>query len=170
VNGEIPLTIVGNLTADPELNYGASGAARVTFTVASTPRVFDRQANEWKDGETTFMPCTLWREQGENAVESLTRGTRVIVIGRLITRSWETPEGEKRSRMELQVEEIGPSLRYATTKVTRVQRGGAQPAHQTAQAGTPAPATVPTPAPAAPQPQPQAGLPATAEGLVGKFF
>lgn len=122
--GEIPITIVGNLTADPELRFTPSGAAVANFTIASTPRTFDRQANDWKDGETVFMRCSIWREAAENVAESLTRGTRVIATGRLVSRSWETPEGEKRSVMEMQVDEIGPSLRYATAKVTKAQRGG----------------------------------------------
>jgi single-strand DNA-binding protein len=122
--GETPITIVGNLTADPELRFTPSGAAVANFTVASTPRQFDRQANEFKDGETLFMRCSVWREAAENASESLTRGTRVVVTGRLVSRSWQTQEGENRTVMEMQVDEIGPSLRYATAKVTKAQRGG----------------------------------------------
>lgn len=124
--GETPITIVGNLTADPELRFTPSGAAVANFTVASTPRTFDRQANEFKDGETLFMRCSVWREAAENVSESLTRGTRVVVSGRLVSRSWQTQEGENRTVMEMQVDEIGPSLRYATAKVTKAQRGGGQ--------------------------------------------
>lgn len=121
MNGETQITIIGNLTGDPELRFIQSGAAVVNFTVASTPRTFDRQANEYKDGETLFMRCQLWREPAENVAESLTKGMRVIVTGRLVSRSWEK-DGEKRSVMELQVDEVGPSLRYATAKVNRTQR------------------------------------------------
>ncbi|GAA1149703.1 single-stranded DNA-binding protein [Ornithinicoccus hortensis] len=122
--GETPITLVGNLTADPELRFTPSGAAVANFTVASTPRQFDRQANDWKDGETLFMRCSIWREAAENVAESLTRGARVVVTGRLVSRSWDTPEGEKRTVMEMQADEIGPSLRYATAKVTKASRGG----------------------------------------------
>lgn len=123
--GETPITVVGNLTADPELRFTPSGAAVANFTVASTPRTFDRQTNEWKDAETLFMRCSVWREAAENAAESLTRGARVVVTGRLVSRSWEDKEtGQKRSVMEMQVDEVGPSLRYATAKVTKTQRGG----------------------------------------------
>ena len=121
--GDTQLTVVGNITGDPELRFIQSGAAVVNFTVASTPRTFDRQSNEWKDGETLFMRCSLWREAAENVAESLTKGTRVIVTGRLVSRSWEA-NGEKRTVTEMQVDEVGPSLRYATAKVTRTQRGG----------------------------------------------
>ncbi|GAA4288187.1 single-stranded DNA-binding protein [Georgenia daeguensis] len=122
--GETVITVVGNLTADPELRFTPSGAAVASFTVASTPRTFDRQANEWKDGETLFMRCSIWREAAENVAESLTKGTRVIVQGRLVQRSFETREGEKRTVVEMHVDEVGPSMRYATAKVTRSQRGG----------------------------------------------
>ena len=122
--GETVITVIGNLTADPELRFTPSGAAVANFTVASTPRTFDRQTNEWKDGETLFMRCSIWREAAENVAESLTKGTRVIVTGRLVQRSYETREGEKRTVVELQVDEVGPSLRYATAKVTRAQRSG----------------------------------------------
>ncbi|MBV9594637.1 MAG: single-stranded DNA-binding protein, partial [Actinobacteria bacterium] len=116
-------TVVGNLTADPELRFTPSGAAVASFTVASTPRNFDRQSNEWKDGEALFLRCSIWRQAAENVAESLTRGTRVVVSGRLKQRSYETREGEKRTVVELEVDEIGPSLRYATAKVNRTQRG-----------------------------------------------
>ncbi len=122
--GETTITIVGNLTADPELRFTPSGAAVANFTVASTPRTFDRQSNEWKDGETLFMRCSVWRDAAENIAESLHRGTRVIVTGRLKSRSYETKEGEKRTVIEMDVDEVGPSLRYASAKVTKTQRGG----------------------------------------------
>ena len=122
--GDTTITIVGNLTADPELRFTPSGAAVVNFTVASTPRSFDRQSNEWKDGETLFMRCSQWRDAAENVAESLHRGTRVIVTGRLKSRSYETKEGEKRTVIELDVDEVGPSLRYASAKVTKTERSG----------------------------------------------
>ena len=122
--GETVITVIGNLTGDPELRFTPSGAAVANFTVASTPRTFDRQANEFKDGDTLFMRCSIWREAAENVAESLTKGTRVIASGRLVQRSYETREGEKRTVVELQVDEIGPSLRYASAKVTRAQRSG----------------------------------------------
>ena len=122
--GETQLTIVGNLTADPELRFTPSGAAVASFTVASTPRTFDRQSNEWKDAETLFMRCSVWRDAAENVAESLTRGTRVVVVGRLVSRSFQTKEGENRTVMEMQVDEVGPSLRYASAKVTKSSRGG----------------------------------------------
>ena len=121
--GETPITVVGNLTADPELRFTPSGAAVANFTVASTPRQFDRQTNEFKDGETLFMRCSVWREAAEHASESLHRGDRVIATGRLVSRSWQTPEGENRTVMEMQVDEVGPSMRYATAQVTKAQRG-----------------------------------------------
>ncbi|GIL34764.1 single-stranded DNA-binding protein [Phycicoccus sp. MAQZ13P-2] len=121
--GDTVITIIGNLTADPELRFTPSGAAVANFTVASTPRAFDRQSNEWKDGETLFMRCSIWRDAAENVAESLHRGTRVIVSGRLKSRSYETKEGEKRTVMELEVDEVGPSLRYASAKVTKAERG-----------------------------------------------
>ncbi len=123
--GDTQITVVGNLTGDPELRFIQSGAAVVNFTVASTPRTFDRQSNEWKDGDTLFMRCSLWREAAENVAESLTKGMRVVVTGRLVARSWEA-NGEKRTVMEMQVDEVGPSLRYATAKVTRTPRSGGQ--------------------------------------------
>ena len=122
--GDTTITVVGNLTADPELRFTPSGAAVANFTVASTPRIFDRQSSEWKDGEPLFLRCSIWREAAENVAESLTRGSRVIVTGRLKQRSFETKEGEKRTVMEVEVEEIGPSLRYATAKVNKASRGG----------------------------------------------
>jgi single-strand DNA-binding protein len=122
--GETVITVIGNLTGDPELRFTPTGAAVANFTVASTPRTFDRQSNEFKDGDTLFMRCSIWREAAENVAESLTKGTRVIASGRLVQRSYETREGEKRTVVELQVDEIGPSMRYASAKVTRAQRSG----------------------------------------------
>lgn len=122
--GETVITLVGNLVADPELRFTPSGAAVANFRVASTPRTFDRQSGEWRDGEALFLSCSVWREMAENVAESLTRGMRVVVTGRLKSRSYETKEGEKRTVMEMEVDEIGPSLRYATAKVARTQRGG----------------------------------------------
>lgn len=123
--GETTVTVVGNLTGDPELRFTPQGAAVANFTVASTPRTFDRQSNEWKDGEALFLRCSIWREAAENVAESLTKGMRVIVTGRLVQRSYETREGEKRSVIELQVDEIGPSLRYARAQVSRAPSGAA---------------------------------------------
>ena len=122
--GDTTITVVGNLTADPELRFTPSGAAVANFTVASTPRTFDRASGEWKDGEALFLRCNTWREAAENVAESLTRGSRVIVTGRLKQRSFETREGEKRTVMEVEVDEIGPSLRYATAKVNKASRSG----------------------------------------------
>lgn len=122
--GDTVITVIGNLTADPELRFTASGAAVAGFTVASTPRTFDRQTNEWKDGEALFLRCSIWRDAAENVAESLTRGSRVIVSGRLKQRSYDTREGEKRTVVELEVDEIGPSLKYATAKVAKASRGG----------------------------------------------
>jgi single-strand DNA-binding protein len=124
--GETPITVVGNLTADPELRFTPSGAAVANFTVASTPRTFDKQSNEWKDGEALFLNCSVWRQAAENAAESLQRGMRVIVQGRLKARSYETREGEKRTVFEIDVDEVGPSLKYATAKVTKTTRQGGQ--------------------------------------------
>lgn len=121
--GDTVITIIGNLTGDPELRFTPSGAAVANFTVASTPRQFDRTSNDWKDGETLFMRCSVWRDAAENVAESLQRGTRVLVSGRLKSRSYETKEGEKRTVVELDVDEVGPSLKYATAKVNRTQRG-----------------------------------------------
>jgi len=124
--GETTITVIGNLTNDPELRFTPSGSAVANFTVASTPRTFDRQTNEWKDGETLFLRGSVWRESAENVAESLTKGMRVIVSGRLKSRSYETKEGEKRTVVELEVDEIGPSLRYASAKVSRKQSGNNQ--------------------------------------------
>ena len=153
--GETLITVVGNLTGDPELRFTPSGAAVANFTIASTPRNFDRQTNEWKDGDTLFLNCSIWRQAAENVAESLQRGMRVVAQGRLKARSYETREGEKRTVMELDVEEVGPSLKYATAKVTRATRsdggggfsgggGGNDPwATQPAQSSAPAPAAAP---------------------------
>nr|WP_298988209.1 single-stranded DNA-binding protein [uncultured Micrococcus sp.] len=122
--GETVITVVGNLTADPELRFTPNGAAVANFTIASTPRTFDRQTNEWKDGETLFLRASIWREAAENVAETLTKGTRVVAQGRLKARTYDDREGNKRTSYELDVDEIGPSLKYATAKVTRSQRGG----------------------------------------------
>ena len=123
--GETIITVVGNLTADPELRYTQNGLAVANFTIASTPRNFDRQANEWKDGEALFLRASVWREFAEHVSQSLQKGSRVIAQGRLKQRSFETQQGEKRTVIELEVDEIGPSLRYATAQVTRTTGGGA---------------------------------------------
>ncbi|MFV0458250.1 MAG: single-stranded DNA-binding protein [Actinomycetales bacterium] len=122
--GDTVITVIGNLTADPELRFTPAGAAVANFTVASTPRIFDRNTNEWKDQEALFLRCSIWREAAENVAESLTKGARVIVQGRLKQRSFETKEGERRTVIELEVDEIGPSLRYATARVNKTSRGG----------------------------------------------
>ena len=122
--GDINLTIVGNITNDPELRFTPSGAAVASFTVASNSRYLDKTTNEWKDGEPVFMRCSVWRQYAENVAESLTRGTRVIVTGRLKQRSYETREGEKRTVIEMDVDDVGPALRTATAKVTKVARSG----------------------------------------------
>ncbi|MFE7637298.1 single-stranded DNA-binding protein [Kitasatospora sp. NPDC001119] len=122
--GETVITLVGNLVDDPELRFTPSGAAVAKFRIASTPRTFDRQTNEWKDGESLFLTCNVWRQPAENVAESLQRGMRVIVQGRLRQRSYETKEGEKRTVFEVEVDEVGPSLRSATAKVTRANRSG----------------------------------------------
>jgi single-strand DNA-binding protein len=123
VAGETIITVVGNLTADPELRYTQNGLAVANFTIASTPRTFDRQANDWKDGEALFLRASCWREFAEHVAGSLTKGARVVATGRLKQRSYETKEGEKRTAIELEVDEIGPSLRYATAQVTRASGG-----------------------------------------------
>lgn len=135
--GETPITIIGNLTADPELRFTPSGAAVASFTVASTPRTFDRQTGEWKDGDAMFLNCSVWRQAAENVTESLTKGMRVIVNGRLKSRSYETREGERRTVFEVEVEEVGPSLRYASAKVNRnpAGSGGGQGGGQGGQGG-----------------------------------
>lgn len=122
--GETVVTVVGNLTADPELRFTPSGAAVANFTIASTPRRFDKDTNEWVDQEALFLRCSIWRQAAENVAESLQKGMRVVAQGRLVQRGYETREGEKRTVVELQVEEIGPSLKFATAKVNRTTRGG----------------------------------------------
>src|SRR5213593_547263 len=122
--GETTITVIGNLTDDPELRFTPSGAAVAKFRVASTPRTLDKQSGEWKDGEPLFLSCQVWRQAAENVAESLQRGARVVVQGRLRQRSYETREGEKRTVYELEVDEIGPSLRYATAKVQKMSRSG----------------------------------------------
>lgn len=117
------ITVIGNLTADPELRFTQSGVAVASFTIASTPRSFDKQANEWKDGEALFMRCSIWRDAAENVAESLEKGSRVIAQGRLKQRSFTDREGNNRTSIELDVDEIGPSLKYATAKANKVQRG-----------------------------------------------
>lgn len=136
--GDTVITIIGNLTADPELRWTQSGAAVADFTVASTPRTYDRNAGEWRDGDTLFMRCSVWRDTAENVAESLRKGMRVIVQGRLTQRSYETQQGERRTVVELQVDEVGPSLRRARAQVTRtapVGGGGYQSDNRGPQAG-----------------------------------
>ena len=139
MSGETLITLVGNLTADPELRWTQSGAAVADFTVASTPRTYDRNAGEWRDGDTLFMRCSVWRETAENVAESLRKGMRVIVQGRLTQRSYDTQQGERRTVVELQVDEVGPSLRRARAQVAR---------HPAADGGAGYP---PPPPPASPQ-------------------
>src|SRR5690242_7901303 len=154
--GETVITVVGNLVDDPELRFTPSGAAVANFRIASTPRTFDRQTNEWKDGDALFLSCSVWRQAAENVAESLQRGMRVIVQGRLKSRTYEDREGQKRTVFEIEVEEVGPSLKYATAKVARASRsggggggfGGGAP--QGAPAGGGAPQDDPWATPAAP--------------------
>ena len=141
--GETIITVVGNLTGDPELRFTPSGAAVANFTVASTPLTFDRATNEWKDGDAMFLNCSVWRQVAENVAESLTKGMRVIVHGRLKSRSYETQSGERRTVFEVEVDEIGPCLRYATAKVTRNPSSGN---FQSGSAGWTAPAEPQAPA------------------------
>jgi single-strand DNA-binding protein len=122
--GDITITVVGNLTNDPELRFTPSGAAVASFTVASSSRYLDKATNEWKDADPVYMRCSVWRQYAENVAETLTKGTRVIVTGRLKQRSYETREGEKRTVMEMEVDDVGPALRYATAKVNRISREG----------------------------------------------
>lgn len=123
--GETIITVVGNLVDDPELRFTPSGAAVANFRIASTPRTFDKNSNEWKDGDALFLSCSVWRQAAENVAESLVKGMRVVIQGRLRSRQYETREGEKRTVFEIEVDEVGPSLKYATAKVTRTQRSGA---------------------------------------------
>ena len=141
MSGETVITIVGNLTADPELRWTQSGSPVASFTIASTPRSFDRQSGEWKDGETLFMRCTAWREMAENIAESLRKGTRAVVRGRLVQRSFETREGDRRTVVELQADEVGVSLRHARAQVTRI--GGQGQQGQSSAASGFAPASAP---------------------------
>ena len=159
--GETVITVIGNLTADPELRWTQSGAAVADFTVASTPRTYDRNAGEWRDGDTLFMRCSVWRETAENVAESLRKGMRVIVQGRLTQRSYDTQQGERRTVVELQVDEVGPSLRRARAQVTRVQAQAASAPSASASAsggaagwGQEAPQHDPWGAPAAPSEPP----------------
>lgn len=133
--GDTIITVIGNLTSDPELRFTPSGSAVANFTIASTPRTYDRQSNEWKDGETLFLRASVWREAAENVAETLTKGTRVIAQGKLKMRSYETKEGEKRTATELEVDEIGPSLQFASAKVSRTQRSGSGGGNQGGQRG-----------------------------------
>jgi single-strand DNA-binding protein len=151
--GDTNITLIGNLTDDPELRFTPSGAAVAKFRIASTPRYLDRQSGEWKDGEALFLACNVWRQAAENVAESLQRGARVIVSGRLKQRTYETKEGEKRTVFEVEVDEIGPSLRYATAKVQKMSRssgggfggggGGSAPADDPWASATPASSTAP---------------------------
>ena len=138
--GDTPITVVGNIVADPEVRYTPSGAAVANFRVASTPRRFNQQTNQWEDGDGLFLTCNVWRQQGENVAESLSKGMRVLVNGVLRQRSYETREGEKRTVYEVEVDDVGPSLKYATAKVTRVQGSGGGGDYQ---AGQQAPASQP---------------------------
>ena len=149
--GETVITVVGNLVDDPELRFTPSGAAVANFRIASTPRTFDRQTNEWKDGDALFLTCSVWRQAAENVAESLQKGMRVVVQGRLKSRQYETREGEKRTVFEIDVDEVGPSLRYATAKVSRTTRqgggGGYSGGGQSSGGGAPAEDPWATPAP-----------------------
>ena len=135
---DVTICITGNLVEDPSLRFTPSGAAVANFTVASTPRTFDRQSNEWKDGDTLFLPCSIWRDAAEHCADSLTKGTRVIVQGRLQQRSYDDREGNKRTVFEVDVDEVGPSLRYATAVVTRATGGAVQSAPRQPAGRTPA--------------------------------
>ena len=147
--GETVISVVGNLVDDPELRFTPSGAAVANFRIASTPRTFDKQSNEWKDGDALFLTCSVWRQAAENVAESLQKGMRVVVQGRLKSRQYETREGEKRTVFEIDVDEVGPSLKYATAKVTRTQRSGGGGGYGAQQGGGGQPANDPwaTPAP-----------------------
>ncbi|MEV6644318.1 single-stranded DNA-binding protein [Amycolatopsis sp. NPDC051371] len=137
--GDTTITIIGNLTSDPELRFTPAGAAVANFTVASTPRTFNRATSEWADGEALFMRCTIWKQAAENVAESLTRGARVVIQGRLKQRSFQTKEGEKRTVVELDVDEIGPSLRYATATVTKNAKNAPSTGNPDLVTSTPAP-------------------------------
>ncbi|MFF8402169.1 single-stranded DNA-binding protein [Streptomyces sp. NPDC015684] len=137
--GETPLTIVGNLTDDPELRYTPSGVAMAKFTVASTARSYDKTSGQWQDGTAMFLRCTVWRELANHVAESLTKGMRVVVTGRLRQHNWQTDQGENRSVLAMEVDDIGPSLRFATAKVNRIQRNGSAPSPAADAWNTPAP-------------------------------
>ena len=137
--GETTITIVGNLVADPEIRFTPRGDAVATFTVASTPRVFDRASNEWKDGESMFLNCQIWKQAAENVAESLTKGVRVIVTGRLRQRSYDDRDGNRRTVFEVECDEVGPSLRYATATINRAASGGAPATTRQAQQPSPRP-------------------------------
>ena len=143
--GETPITVIGNLTDDPELTFTTSGAAWARFVVASTPRSFDKTTNKWSDGTGMFLRCSVWRDLAEHSAESLTKGTRVIVVGRLRQNNWTTPEGEKRSALVVEVDAVGPDVRFANVTVTRASRNGSKPA---AAPATEDPWASATPAPA----------------------
>jgi single-strand DNA-binding protein len=145
--GETVITVVGNLVDDPELRFTPSGAAVANFRIASTPRTLDRQTNEWKDGDALFLSCSVWRQAAENVAESLQKGMRVVVQGRLKQRQYETREGEKRTVVELDVDEVGPSLKYATAKVARTTRQGGGGGYSGGGSGAPADDPWATPAP-----------------------
>jgi len=151
--GETVITVVGNLVDDPELRFTPSGAAVANFRIASTPRTFDKQTNEWKDGDALFLSCSVWRQAAENVAESLQRGMRVVVQGRLKARTYETREGEKRTVFEIEVEEVGPSLKYATAKVTKSTRSGGGGGYNAGSQGGGEADPWATPAPAAAAPQ-----------------
>ena len=161
--GETIITVVGNLTADPELRFTPSGAAVANFTVASTPRTFDRQSGEWKDGDAMFLNCSVWRQAAENVAESLTKGMRVVVQGRLKSRSYETREGERRTVFEVEVDEVGPSMRYASAKVTR-NSGGSSSGGYSGGGSTAAPADRPIHGPRAAAAAATTARPATTHG------
>ncbi len=165
--GDTPITVVGNLVADPELRYTPTGAAVANFRVASTPRRFDSQSNQWVDGEALFLQCNIWRQSAENVANSLTKGDRVIVTGRLRQRSFETRDGEKRTVFEVEVDEVGPSLKYATTQVTKTPRDGGGPGGQGGFAGRtsggPSASTRPGPSPSTSDSDPWASAPQSAD-------
>ena len=136
MSGETIITLVGNCVNDPELKFLPSGVAVCNWTIASTPRAFDKQSNEWKDGDTMFLNCSVWRQAAENVSETLTKGMRVIVQGRLKSRTYETKEGDKRTVFEIEAEEVGPCLRYATAKVTKTTPGWSDPGRKSHVSGS----------------------------------
>jgi single-strand DNA-binding protein len=135
--GDTTITVIGNLTDDPELKFTSTGVALGKFRIASTPRFMDKTSGEWKDGEPLFLACTVWRQAAEHVAESLQRGSRVVVVGRLRQRSYETPQGEKRTVIDLEVDEVGPSLRYATAQVRKMDRSGSGGGFGSGNAGRP---------------------------------